>query len=301
MTRSASIASWLLFAGLACGGCSKDAPSTVLLTIRSAAELQPDELRLSVFDPASRVVDGQRLPASGAPTLPSTVVLYPATSSGELRLLVRARVGDAVVAEGVTRVELKSGAQVLAEVTLLSGRLADRDGDGVPDDIDRCPDLPNPAQGACSPDAGMDGPAREAGPDGPLPDGDVDLATHDGPPADGHPDLGQDASKDSTPPPPDLGPCGTMLCPLGCNASQQRCNRIAPTGSSVSPTDYSAATNSLSIAPSATLVFNGSSGLVTLGSTTLHPANTPGAANGIVWRPAGACRGRRSSCSIAWC
>ena len=269
------------------GGCSSDAPATVLLTIRAAGALSPDELRLSVFDANSRVVDAQRLPADGAPTLPATVVLYPANRSGELRLLVHARVNDAVVAEGVTRVELKSGAQVLAEVTLLSGRLADADGDDVPDDIDRCPTLANPMQGPCEPDAGLDGPGADSGdgprPDGPRPDG----PRPDGPMPDGPtPDLRRDVG---SPPDlgPDSGPCGPLVCPLGCNAVQKRCNRVAPSGSSIGSSDYAGATAALVLSGSAAVTIVTNTGEIKQASTVLRPAGVPGVSNGIVWRPAG--------------
>jgi len=157
-------------------GC-KETSSSILLTIEAAAGLPtPDELRLSVFAVDGVAVSGRRLPDSGAPDLPGDVVLFPPTSEGELRILVRALVTSSVVGEGATSVELRAREQVRATLTLSPGFLADRDQDGVPDLIDSCPDQPNPDQGPCAADGGVD--AGDAGTDG-GPDTLPDLGLYD--------------------------------------------------------------------------------------------------------------------------
>lgn len=161
----------VLALALASGGCSNDAPTTVLLRLTAQPGLPtPEALLLFVFDASGRAVDARRLPEQGLPQLPGDVVLYPSQASGTLRLLVQARLGKSVVGEGATTVALRSGAQVAADLLIATGRLPDRDGDGVPDLVDNCPDQPNPEQTPCGgPDAGPDAS------DGPSGDGRVDL------------------------------------------------------------------------------------------------------------------------------
>ncbi|MCK5806652.1 MAG: thrombospondin type 3 repeat-containing protein, partial [Lentisphaeria bacterium] len=133
----------------------KSVPTSVLLEVRSRAGLpQPDALKITVFDSTKATVSDRRLPEKGSPTLPSTVVLFPKKESGRLRILVRARDLTQVIGEGTTEVTLQAGSQVSAVVTIEVGKLPDRDGDGVPDTIDNCPDLPNPTQTPCRTDGG---------------------------------------------------------------------------------------------------------------------------------------------------
>ena len=177
-SRFLLIVAGLALAVTALSACSKDAPTSVLLRLAAEPGLPtPDTLLLDLFEDSQRRLEGQRLPAQGPPQLPSEVVLYPPQSTGTLRLLVRARLGDAVVGEGTTSVEVRSGQQVSAEILITAGRLLDRDGDGVPDAIDNCPDWPNPEQEPCETDGGID--ASSDGPhdggDGPRPDAGVDL------------------------------------------------------------------------------------------------------------------------------
>lgn len=188
-------------------GACKSAPTTVLLRIEADAALgAPDHVMLELYGSAGWEVRARRLPASGTVTLPSEVVLYPPRSSGTLRVLLRARQdsGD-VLGEGSGEVVLKADDQAKLTVIIRPGRLADRDGDGVPDVIDNCPDLANPEQGPCGgADAQTDGPR----------DGGVDAAdAGDGPAVDGRPDGGADIGSvdgsrpdlivpDGPPPPP---------------------------------------------------------------------------------------------------
>jgi hypothetical protein len=144
----------------ACTACSAQ-PTTVLLRVEGPPSLALDELRLAIYDATGPAIVSWRLPASGAPRLPDAVVLYPPAGSGALAVVVRGVVAAAVVAEGVTRAEPRAGAQTPATVLLVAGRLPDFDGDGVPDLVDSCPAVANPAQGPCPVrDAAVDGDGR---------------------------------------------------------------------------------------------------------------------------------------------
>lgn len=158
--------------------CNEEAPTTVLLRIEQGTVTQaPDRLTLTILAQEGLLLE-RRIPPSGTPTLPGEVVLYPDREEGELRLWVRAFGGDAELGSGVTRVTLVRQQQTPATVTLAATPLADRDGDGVPDEIDNCPDWPNPEQEPC-PTEGGPGDASDGGkpdlrhdatPDGPKPD-----------------------------------------------------------------------------------------------------------------------------------
>jgi len=175
-----------LFAFVALALSCNQTPTSVLLAVEAAPGLPAiDQLSLNVYDDQGVVVDGRRLPREGEPELPSSVVLFPDRDQGELRILVRGLHDTDVVGEGTTRVTLKKGQQVRATVTVSSGRLPDRDSDGVPDEIDNCPDYINATQGPCDVDGGLDlgdGPPLDVqptdadlGPDLPQPDLNCDV------------------------------------------------------------------------------------------------------------------------------
>jgi hypothetical protein len=178
MSTSPIRTSLLAAAVLAAAGltaCSKSVPTSVLLHVQAAPGLPTlDAAKLTVYQDSGVVVSGRRLPKQGSPELPSTVLLMPPADSGELRIQVLGEAGGAVVGEGVTRVTVVRGSQVEATVTVAPGRLPDRDGDGVPDEIDRCPDDPNASQSPCASDAGPDG-QRDSGVDDSGVDDDLAL------------------------------------------------------------------------------------------------------------------------------
>ncbi len=177
--------SWLLIVASLALAC-KATPTTVLLEIRAGAGVVAlEELRLTLLVAGDLPVKDRRLPPEGAPILPGEVVLYPPTESGSLRILARGLKAGAVAAEGTETVTLVAGAQTRATLTLQAGRLPDRDGDGIPDAVDSCPDLPNPGQGPCTSDARAEA-RRDAAVD--ARDGQLDL-----PPK---PDLDCDRDKD---------------------------------------------------------------------------------------------------------
>lgn len=190
----------------------KSVPTSVLLHVEPASGLPPpDELLLTVFTPTGVAVADRRLPATGQPTLPEDVVLYPAETSGTLRLLVRALVSSASVGEGATQVELRAKEQVSATILVTPGLLPDADGDKVPDTIDNCPDFPNPEQGPCTgPDGHVDGPI-DAGPPDTGEDAVLDTLN------DSYLDIPLDA------PAPDTFVC---TCPLGCRLDSGVCREL---------------------------------------------------------------------------
>jgi hypothetical protein len=198
---------WIV-AGLLLLGC-KEVPTSVLVEIAAAPGVSLDELRLTIYEPGGQAVRDRRLPEQGTAKVPSSVVLYP-RGEGVLRLLVRARLVGAQTGEDATSVTVVRAAQARAFLLLRPGSLPDGDGDGVPDLIDSCPSLANPAQGPCAPVG--DAPVGDAGRDGPGPDAPVDQGAaerRDGPGADRaldapRPDLRRDGSKLDGKPKPDL-------------------------------------------------------------------------------------------------
>ncbi|MCK5797365.1 MAG: thrombospondin type 3 repeat-containing protein [Deltaproteobacteria bacterium] len=278
---ASAVASW--------SACSPSTPTSVLLTVRAASPLDADKLLLDVYSDAQRVVSQRRLPKTGRPSLPASVVIYAKTETGDLRLVIRAiGTSNAFLGEGIARVSLQPGKQVAADITLQSSHFPDRDGDGVPDDLDRCPDLPNPLQGPCLPDAG------------PSENGGDTIEPHDGT-EDGHPgDLGDaqpgdlsDAQRDTLPDgpidasTPDLSPCSNLTCPLGCNVAKNRCYRVAPQGTTIAPKDYDLATGKIEFLPlpNVTFTLDTDTGEVALGPINSRPPNHPGEYDGVVWRP----------------
>jgi hypothetical protein len=162
----------LCAAALLAVGC-KSPPTSVLVKIVAGSGLPaPDTLSLAVFGESGVDVAERMLPAcDGAcatkPSLPGEVVLFPREQRGRLRLLVRARQTGSLVGEGTGAVELREAEQIEVVVTVNAGPMSDRDGDGVPDIIDLCPDLANPQQGPCArpdgrtdarPDVAVDAP-----------------------------------------------------------------------------------------------------------------------------------------------
>ncbi|MCA9670015.1 MAG: hypothetical protein KC503_30680 [Myxococcales bacterium] len=156
-------------------------------------------LFLSIYNETGRVVFRQRAPEQGKAELPGSLVLYPAQSAGELRIHATASESRAfadVIGEGWNVVTLRPGAQVSTSLVLQGGRLPDRDGDGVPDAIDRC-DEPDPLQHGCGngPDAGS-----ELGFDDATVDGARDATRDsdaDGPPSDSTRDAPSDSTRDT--------------------------------------------------------------------------------------------------------
>jgi hypothetical protein len=222
--RQASLRSRHAIALLACvtlAACTSDAPTSLLLQISADDGVgKLDALRLAVYSPRGLELSGYRLPAAGAPELPATVVLYP-PAAGELRLSLRGRRGSAIVAEGSASAQVEAGTQSSASIVLQLGRLPDGDGDGVPDVIDDCPQLPDPdQQNPCAPDGGT----PDAGDGGPRDAGDGDLQ------GDGPVDGGVDGPVDSFVPPDIIKGCTSPAdCDDGNPCTDDRCELKACT------------------------------------------------------------------------
>jgi hypothetical protein len=197
----------LIVGALLLGAGCKEVPTSVLLRVSAGDGLAaPDELRLDVYSEAGVELRNNRLPESGRPELPAEVALFPRQSSGDLQIVVQARLGQKAIGEGWAFVRLEAGKQVRAEVIVRPGLLTDTDGDGVPDIVDNCPRVKNPDQDPCvDVDAAIPrdlGPALERS----TPDADIG-------PTDGPPDA--------------LAPC---TCPLGCLGDSSICRGLIPSG-----------------------------------------------------------------------
>jgi hypothetical protein len=179
---------------LAVLGCSGE--TSALLHIDLATGLaQPDSLRVSLFgdgpigapQPISLV--GKRLPGD--------LVVRPLDPPPpKFRVLVDALDGaGGRIGQAAGYAALETGRQHRTDL-VVKGSLDDRDGDGIPDDIDDCPTTPDPRQDCAAP--GTDGGAAD------LPSV-VDLASDQG-----AIDL---AGPDQTPPPPDDAAVDGGTCP----------------------------------------------------------------------------------------
>ena len=160
-------------------GCNHS-PTTVALDLQLAAGAPPPaSMMVSVFD-RHHALALQR-PIDHAP--PGTVVLIVPDEAQPLRAVVA---GGGLL--GGARAETTPFREVRAGITLAADT-ADGDGDGVPDEVDNCPTVPNPDQQSAAGDAG------DACSNAPVDAGAdlADLAT---------PDL----SKVDLAPPPDLAP-----------------------------------------------------------------------------------------------
>jgi hypothetical protein len=191
--------------GAACGrGPVGDDQVTVHLELVPEAE-RPEFLLLSWFDDRGIRFENQRVPAAGQ--LPPEgrrlgtvmVVLDPAGGS-ERRVVVRGLRGQSVVCEAAARIPLP--AEKAVTINLRSGRRSDTDGDGVPDEIDNCPGIFNPAQQPCLP--ASDGGVDTAGPhtDGSQPDTNPDRQPEGQPDTALQTDAAADVPSDSA---PDMG------------------------------------------------------------------------------------------------
>jgi len=120
-------------------GCSASGDTSILVEISLAAGApQPTALLTArVYDDSHALTPSRALPSSG---LPGRLVVshLPATAQ-RIRVIVG---GGSVL--GVAVVQTIPGQQ--AKGLLVLGTPADRDGDGVPDSVDVCPNVPDPDQ-----------------------------------------------------------------------------------------------------------------------------------------------------------
>jgi hypothetical protein len=167
----AFIATALLGLAVGCRGEDKQVPEAGALLLRvglAGGAPMPDELRLSAYDDSGALWSGARFPADGAlvpqsSSLLGTILLQPGTTVGNLRIDLRGILGAAVVTETILIVSPADRATATFDLTLSTALPSDLDGDGVPDPIDDCPAVADPAQTGCGQDAGAGGAA--GGPD----------------------------------------------------------------------------------------------------------------------------------------
>ena len=196
---------WLLLVagGLGCGKETQIEGGAVLLELSVADGVPtPDELRLSVYDDTGILWKDSRVPGSGAlvpesATRLGSVLIQPGATQGGLRVHVRGFAAAARVADGT--LSIPGAARGRFSLRLESAAPGDDDDDDVPDAIDDCPAIFNPAQSGCP------GSTTDGGPD----DG--------GNPDTENPDDG--GSPDDGAPPDDAGGMDTFNCEAtgGCN------------------------------------------------------------------------------------
>jgi hypothetical protein len=168
---------------LAMAGCAGDVPASLLLTIVAGPSTPPpDAVVVQVFDGhgALHASAPFMVPAVDGEGRLGTVVIYPAREGDRtLRIHAQGLRQAAVISEGTARALLMARQQSPAMLMLVAPPLADRDGDGVPDEIDNCPAAANPGQE----DADGDGRGDGCGPGdgGPGDVGTGGVASADGP------------------------------------------------------------------------------------------------------------------------
>jgi hypothetical protein len=136
----------------------------------------PDELRLFVYDDTGILWNDVRSPPEGplvaeSATVLGTILIKPGTTVGDLRIDLHGLSSGTLIDEGTLIISPAERGQGTFDVTLSSALPSDTDGDGVPDPVDDCPTIPDPAQTGCRRDggAGDAGPAKaDAATDGPA-------------------------------------------------------------------------------------------------------------------------------------
>ena len=154
----------------AVAGChgATEAPEAGALLLRvslAANAPMPDELRLWLFDANGALWSNARFPAAGAlvpesASMLGTILIQPGTTAGNLRLDVRGLRAGAIAEEALATIPPAARAAGVFDVSLSSALPADGDGDGVPDPIDDCPAVADPAQTGCAGGSGGSGGAR---------------------------------------------------------------------------------------------------------------------------------------------
>jgi hypothetical protein len=166
-----------LAVALCLAGCND--PTQVLVTVELEAGLAaPQFLQASAYDPLGALFRERRL---GSAALPDVLSIRVADEDQLIRIVISGG-PEPIVGSGSVRTVPYTTSRM--QVTL-ARVVADRDGDGVPDAVDLCPDVADPDQA----DRDRDGRGDACDPEGPPPDF-------------GPPDGGS--------PPPDLA--GVSLC-----------------------------------------------------------------------------------------
>ena len=179
MRRTAVIV-WALAlaATLGCRG-STEVPEAGAILLRAhlaPGAPMPDELRLFVYDDTGILWQDVRSPSEGplvaeSATLLGTILIQPGTTVGDLRIDVHGLVGGSLVDEATLVIPPDARGQGTFDLTLSGALPSDTDGDGVPDPVDDCPTIPDPAQTGCRADGGSADAApaqKDAGADAPA-------------------------------------------------------------------------------------------------------------------------------------
>jgi sulfatase modifying factor 1 len=207
-----------LLALMACAPKSEPTGTRLLVTIERGLETPlPEHLRLTwAGDGNTFGKDDPQVPASGV--LPDAHVLGTfeiAVRTGDSWRAVVARgfVGEKLVAQGA--VGVRAAADVVTRATLIlvpPEKISDRDGDGIPDEADSCPDEANPGQGLCTGAPPSDAGASDASVDAVADLGASDLAA---------PDAMIEPSGAEVGMPIDLGPPAKLPLGAACQADSQ--------------------------------------------------------------------------------
>jgi hypothetical protein len=173
------------------GGCGPSSTSLLVTIVAAPGTPAPDSVRVRVFDEGGALYGFTSFaaPAPGADGSLGTVLVYAEPDQG-LRVQAQGLKSQALVTEGVVLSRVTAGKQVAVSLTLGPQRPADRDGDGVPDLLDNCPEVSNDDQldsdrdgtgDRCTQDAAdagvADGPPAADGPSAPDAAAAVDAAT----------------------------------------------------------------------------------------------------------------------------
>jgi hypothetical protein len=178
MRGTAIVSALALTATLGCHGSTEvpEAGAVLLRAHLGPGAPMPDELRLFVYDDTGILWQDVRSPAEGplmaeSATLLGTILIKPGTTVGDLRIDVHGLADGSLVDEATLVIPPIARGQGTFDLTLSGALPSDADGDGVPDPVDDCPTISDPAQTNCRVDGGSAdaAPARkDSGTDAPA-------------------------------------------------------------------------------------------------------------------------------------
>lgn len=164
----------LLFALALAGGCQSRTGVRIHLAIADGAPV-PASVTMNVYDSFGAIAEHAAI--DGA-KLPGTVLVLVSPDAARVRAYAFGQTDGGQLVQAVGATEVTAGVESGFELLLSTTPAADLDGDGVPDEIDNCPTVPNADQSAsggatngdaCAaalPDLGSDGAAPDLGSDG---------------------------------------------------------------------------------------------------------------------------------------
>jgi hypothetical protein len=140
---------WALVVAMMAAGCSSG-ETTALVTVEPAS-VQPQSLRVSMWGdgPIRSPAD---LSLSAHPLPGSLLIRHLDAHTPDFRVLVEGLDGAGNVnSQAAAHLLLTEGQETRATLQLVDGLLADSDGDGVPDLVDDCPNVPDSDQRCAAP------------------------------------------------------------------------------------------------------------------------------------------------------